>query len=98
MDAIIAQVHALAKEADQATRKSIQNALEGLLLEVQGPLDLTVHLLNSVVCLLLCNGHVLMLAPSPSDSPWPAWASISSSSRLSAAAIHLDQSVVLQTS
>ena len=48
MDAIVAQVHSLAKNADDAARRSIQTALEDLLFEIQDPKYMVYQLLNSV--------------------------------------------------
>ncbi|PLB48528.1 putative O-methyltransferase [Aspergillus steynii IBT 23096] len=49
MDSIVAQVHSLAKNADEAARRSIQTALEDLLFEIQDPKYIVYQLLNSPV-------------------------------------------------
>lgn len=48
MDSITSQVRSLADNADEAERRSIQNALRELLLEFQSPMDIIYQLLNSV--------------------------------------------------
>ncbi|KAJ5580532.1 o-methyltransferase domain-containing protein [Penicillium hetheringtonii] len=49
MDAIIAQIHALAKSADEATRMEIQRALRQVQQEYQGPKEILMDLANSTL-------------------------------------------------
>lgn len=48
MDAIIAQIHALAKTSDEVGRLEIQRALRDVNMEIQSPKDLMYNLANSV--------------------------------------------------
>lgn len=48
MDAIVAQIHDLAKSADEATRMEIQRALRQVQQEYQGPKEVLMDFANSV--------------------------------------------------
>lgn len=48
MDSIVAQIHALAKSADEGDRLKIQIALRKALSELQSPKDVVIDLTNSV--------------------------------------------------